>query len=303
MKTGRASRLWWLGCLVCILLVSLGGSVAEAAGLGIGIRPIYADDKLRLNLPDTAGCVVASVPKGSAGDLMGLRLGDVIREFNGEPVVSVPKFLQQVQQAPTVQKIVVWRDGQAVSLAGVAPGTGGGSAPTTAAAPERVAPLDGFLGIEWNTSPAALKQLLQERGGFTYVSAGGSEKELQTFIYKGTFAGRPADIAFGFYEGKFFDGTVFLRSPTDDILKNFDALARDISDKYGPANRRTGRYLEQKTIWLFPVGQDPVNAIVLDIMRSSGAGPAVFFLRLDYTYGVLRKAFEDKKGSTVKKDL
>ena len=303
MKTGRASRLWWLGCLVCFLLVSLGAVAAEAAGLGIGIRPIYADDKLRLNLPDTAGCIVASVPKGSAGDLMGLRLGDVIREFNGEQVVSVPKFLQQVQQAATIQKIVVWRDGQVLALAGVAPGSGTPSAPTTTAAPERVAPLDGFLGIEWNTTPATLKQLLQERGGFTYVSAGGSEKELQTFIYKGTFAGRPADIAFGFYGGKFFDGTVFLRSPTDDILKNFDALAREISDKYGPANRRTGRYLEQKTIWLFPVGQDPVNAIVLDILRASGPGPAVFILRLDYTYGVLRKAFEDKKGSSVKKDL
>jgi hypothetical protein len=303
MKTGRASRLWWLGCLVCILLLSLGGSVAEAAGLGIGIRPIYADDKLRLNLPDTAGCIVASVPKGSGGDLMGLRLGDVIREFNGEPVVSVPKFLQQVQQAPAIQKIVVWRDGQAMSLAAATSGSGTPSAPTTAAAPERVAPLEGFLGIEWNTSPAALKQLLQERGGFTYASTGGSEKELQAIAYKGTFAGRPADIVFGFYGGKFYNGTVFLRSPTDDILKNYDALARDISDKYGPANRRTGRYLELKTIWLFPIGQDPVNAIVLDITRSSGTGPAVFFLRLDYTYGVLRKAIEDKKGTSVKKDL
>ncbi len=243
MKTVSAARLWWFGCLICFLLVSIGVVVAEAARLGIGIRPIYADDKLRLNLPDTAGCIVASVPKGSVGDLMGIRLGDVIREFNGDPVVSVPKFLQQVQQAPAIQKIVVWRDGQAVSLAGAAPGSVTPSVPTTAAAPERVAPLDGFLGIEWNTTPATLKKLLQERGGFSYVSAGGSEKELQTFVYKGIFAGRPADIAFGFYGGKFFDGTVFLRSPTDDILKNFDALAREITDKYGPANRRTGRYL------------------------------------------------------------
>ena len=48
MKTGRASRLWWLGCLVCILLVSLGGIVAEAAGLGIGIRPMACGQALTL---------------------------------------------------------------------------------------------------------------------------------------------------------------------------------------------------------------------------------------------------------------
>ena len=80
-------------------------------------------------------------------------------------------------------------------------------------------------------------------------------------------------------------------------------LAADIAEKYGPANRRTGKYLDQKTTWLFPAGENRPNSIVLEIQRSSNAAAAAFFVKVEYTYGVTQKIIEDKKKSTTKKDL
>ena len=296
---GSRSRCW---AVLVFCLCWLTASAAEAVGLAIGIRPIYADDKERLNLPDTAGCVVVVVQKGGLGDLTGLKIGDVIKTFNGEPVLNVPSFMKQAQQAPTLQNIVVWRNGQAQTLVGQ--GGSGTATPggTGMAMPERAQPLDGFLGIGWMTSIDQAKQQIQSRG-FTAASAGGSPQENYTAAYKGTFAGRPAEVAFSFYQGQFYLGTAFVRSPVDDTLKNFEAIMADIAEKYGPANRRTGKYLDQKTVWLFPAGDNPPNSIVLGIQRISNAPAGAFLIRAEYAYGVLQKAWNDKKKTTTKKDL
>ena len=52
--------------MLVFCLCWLTASAAEAVGLAIGIRPIYADDKERLKLPDTAGCVVVVLNKSIA---------------------------------------------------------------------------------------------------------------------------------------------------------------------------------------------------------------------------------------------
>ena len=278
-------------------------SAAEAVGLAIGIRPIYADDKDRLKLPDTAGCVVVVVQKGGMGDLVGLKIGDVIKTFNGEPVQNVPLFMKQAQQAPGLKNIGIWRDGQAQTLVGQ--GIGGTVTPggTGMAPPERAQPLDGFLGVTWDTPLEQARQQIQARGGFSNASASGSPQDQYWLAYQGSFAGRPAAVGFGFYQGKLYQGTAIVRSPVDDILKNYDAIMLDIAEKYGPANRRTGKYLDQKTTWLFPAGENRPNSIVLEIQRSSNAAAAAFFVKVEYTYGVTQKIIEDKKKSTTKKDL
>ena len=284
------------------LWVLLAGTV-EAVGLGIGIRPIYADDKNRLNLPDTAGCIVVVVQKGGLGDLIGLKIGDVIRTFNGEPVLNMTEFMKQAQQAPTLQTVGIWRDGNAQTISGQGAVAGSAAGSTSSALPERSQPLEGFQGITWNMPLAQARQQLQTRSGLTNGSAGGSEKEIYTLQYKGTFGGRAADLSFEFAGGQFYKGTAALRSPVDDVLNNYEALLADISGKYGPANQRRGKYLDQKTVWLFPVGQDPPDGIVMDIERLSNASASVFVIRIQYIYGTVQKALNDKKKTSTNKDL
>lgn len=294
---------WKVWVVLAAFMLCLAAGTAEAVGLAIGIRPIYADDKNRLELPDTAGCIVVVVQKGGTGDLVGLRIGDVVRTFNDEPVQNVQSFLLQSQQAPTVRSIGVWRDGKLQSLTGLGVAAPAGSAGTGLAAPERAQPLEGFLGMPWNTAPQDVRQQLQSRGGFVFDSASGTEKELYSLTFKGTFAGRPAELVFGFSGGSLYKGVAIMRSPVDDVLKNYEALLADINAKYGPPNRRTGKYLDQKTQWMFPAGNEAPNSIVMEIQRLSGAAAAVFFIRIDYTYGVAQKVLDDKKLNQNKKDL
>jgi hypothetical protein len=293
----------WVSVLLCCLLLTVAVSTVEAVGMGIGIRPIYADDKNRLELPDTAGCIVVSVQKGGAGDLVGLKSGDVIRTFNGEPVANMPAFLKQAPQAPTLQSIGIWRDGKAQTLSGQGPAGAAGTGGIGMAAPERAQPLDGFLGLAWNTPLAAARQQLQARGGLTNGSSLGAEKEIYALLYKGTFAGRSSEVVFSFANGQFYRGMAYLRSPVDDVLKNYDAMSAEITEKYGLPNRRAGRYLDQRTTWLFPAGQDAPNSIVLDIQRISNASASAFIIRIEYIYGVIQKNLDDKKSTNTKKDL
>jgi serine protease Do len=57
--------------------------------LGVTIQPVTAEMAESLGLKESGGAIISSVEKGSAADNAGLKQGDVIRSFNGQPVQDI----------------------------------------------------------------------------------------------------------------------------------------------------------------------------------------------------------------------
>lgn len=73
--------------------------------LGVRVEDVSQALASSLGLPDTKGIVVTTVQPGSPAESAGLRVGDVIREFNGSPLVD---------SADLAAKLAAVSDGTAV---------------------------------------------------------------------------------------------------------------------------------------------------------------------------------------------
>jgi serine protease Do len=87
---------------------------ASHAKLGVTIQEVNQAlaDSFKLDKPE--GALVSSVEPGGAADKAGLKTGDVIRRFNGQPVVSsgdLPALVGQAQPGAKVT-LEVWRQGK-----------------------------------------------------------------------------------------------------------------------------------------------------------------------------------------------
>ena len=93
-------------------------SVLSGGRLGIGISDVTADDVKAKKLPGLSGALVGDVEENSAAAKAGIRRGDVIVEFDGERVRSESQLRRLVQETPAGRSVgvVVWRDGQRVTL-------------------------------------------------------------------------------------------------------------------------------------------------------------------------------------------
>ena len=81
--------------------------------LGVSVRDVEASDKTK-----ATGVVIDEVDENSAASKAGLKVGDVVVEFDGERVRSVRQFARLVSETPegrTVQAAVM-RDGARVSM-------------------------------------------------------------------------------------------------------------------------------------------------------------------------------------------
>jgi len=94
-----------------------GGKVQRGA-LGIGIQPVTPEIASSLKLSDPRGVIVNMVTPNSAAAQAGIRQGDVITSFNGEPVVDGNSLRNRVArtQPGTEVKITVIRDGKEQQL-------------------------------------------------------------------------------------------------------------------------------------------------------------------------------------------
>ena len=61
------------------------GKVTRAQ-LGVTVQSVTADMAASLGLQGNAGAIISSVGEGTAADRAGLKRGDVILSFNGQPV-------------------------------------------------------------------------------------------------------------------------------------------------------------------------------------------------------------------------
>ncbi|MHC4396505.1 MAG: Do family serine endopeptidase [Planctomycetota bacterium] len=94
-----------------------GGSVARGF-LGVRLREIDADMAAALELEDTKGVILPEVTEGSAADKAGLKVGDIVIEFDGEPVENAMVFRNRVaKKKPGAKvKILVLRNGKRKTL-------------------------------------------------------------------------------------------------------------------------------------------------------------------------------------------
>jgi Do/DeqQ family serine protease len=88
------------------------GKVTRAQ-LGISIQPITSDMAEALGLKDVGGAIIGSVAAGSAADRAGLKRGDVIEAFNGQPVHDTNVLRNHVaESAPgSTADVTIFRDG------------------------------------------------------------------------------------------------------------------------------------------------------------------------------------------------
>ena len=88
------------------------------AQLGVSVQPVTSDLAASLGLSDTRGAIVSAVEPGSAAERAGVKRGDVIVSFNGQPVSEYNALRNRVAEAkPGASATVgIVRDGSEKTL-------------------------------------------------------------------------------------------------------------------------------------------------------------------------------------------
>ncbi len=91
---------------------------ARASYLGIGAQDIDAERAKALKLKEVRGAEVTSVEPDSPAAKAGIKDGDVVLEFNGQPVEGKDQLARMVQEVPVGRqvKVGVWRNGATQTL-------------------------------------------------------------------------------------------------------------------------------------------------------------------------------------------
>jgi serine protease Do len=86
--------------------------------LGIGVRDIDPDSAKKFNLKEVRGTEVTSVADESPAAKAGLKPGDVILEFNGQPIEGGEQLSRMVRETPIGRQVRlgVWRNGSVQTL-------------------------------------------------------------------------------------------------------------------------------------------------------------------------------------------
>ena len=92
--------------------------MVERGWLGVHIQTIDEDLASSLGLDEAKGALVAEVTPDSPAAKAGLKQGDVILEYAGQPIDELRALTRAVgdTEAGTKAKVVVWRDGSEQTL-------------------------------------------------------------------------------------------------------------------------------------------------------------------------------------------
>jgi len=92
--------------------------MADGSYLGVGVLDVDPERAKALKLKEDRGVEVSSVTEGGPADKAGIKQGDVVLEYNGQPVEGMAQFQRLVHETPARRqvKIQVWRDGAALTL-------------------------------------------------------------------------------------------------------------------------------------------------------------------------------------------
>ena len=88
------------------------------AQLGVTVQPVTSDMAASLGLPDARGAIVSSIESGSAAERAGVKRGDVIVSFNGQPVTDYNALRNRVADAKpgSSAAVAIMRDGSEKTL-------------------------------------------------------------------------------------------------------------------------------------------------------------------------------------------
>lgn len=91
---------------------------ANSPYLGIGVKDIDADSAKKFNLKEVRGVEITQVEENSPAAKAGLKEGDVVLEYNGQPVEGGEQLSRLVRETPIGRqvKVGVWRNGSMQSL-------------------------------------------------------------------------------------------------------------------------------------------------------------------------------------------
>lgn len=86
--------------------------------LGVSIQPVTPEIAESLNLKDASGVIVSSVTSGSAAERAGIKRGDVLKSFNGQPVRDINSLRNRVADAGpgSSSTVMIVRDGSERTL-------------------------------------------------------------------------------------------------------------------------------------------------------------------------------------------
>ena len=86
--------------------------------LGVTISPVTPELAQQFKVPDTSGALVQDVAKGSPADRAGIKPGDIIRKFNGQPVNNSSDLLAMTASANpgSTADLEILRNGQHLNI-------------------------------------------------------------------------------------------------------------------------------------------------------------------------------------------
>lgn len=159
--------------------------------------------------------------------------------------------------------------------------------------------MDKVLGIPWGATPDEVKQAMQARQGTTlrYAWKEGNRNVQQ---YLGPFGDRVQWIFFWFNDGRLYSMAAHFSAPEaqlDQVMERLEITRKGMTERYGPADHETGKYIDAKYAWYWP-GR---YAIMLGIEKQSSPEPGFgMWLRYLEAKGFLKA--EGKKISAGKND-
>jgi serine protease Do len=86
---------------------------SSSSYLGIGVQDVDADRAKALNLKEVRGAEITHVQEDSPAAKAGFKDGDVVWEYNGQPVEGREQLTRLIQETPVGRqvKVQVWRNG------------------------------------------------------------------------------------------------------------------------------------------------------------------------------------------------
>jgi len=93
--------------------VGFGADVAGERWIGVGLEDINAELAKALKLPQETGVEITLVIPGAPAAVAGVKVGDVVVQYNGQPVEDREQFKRMVQDTPAGKevKLQIYRNG------------------------------------------------------------------------------------------------------------------------------------------------------------------------------------------------